>query len=35
MPDLTVGVHPGTAKKFDIYDGECIYLENDMGRVKR
>jgi anaerobic selenocysteine-containing dehydrogenase len=35
MPDPTVEIHPDTAKKFDIYDGEWIYLENDMGQVKR
>jgi anaerobic selenocysteine-containing dehydrogenase len=35
MPDPTVEIHPDTAKKYGIYDGEWIYLENDMGRVKR
>jgi anaerobic selenocysteine-containing dehydrogenase len=35
QPEPTVEIHPETAKKFDIYDGEWVYLENDMGRVKR
>jgi len=35
MPDPTVEIHPDTAKKFGIYEGEWIYLENDMGKVKR
>ncbi len=34
-PDPYVEVHPRTAEKFGVYDGEWIYLENDMGRVKR
>jgi len=35
MPDPTVEIHPETAKKYGIYDGEWVYLKNDMGRVKR
>ena len=35
MPDPFVEIHPQTAAKFGISDGEWIYLENDMGRVKR
>ncbi|OGA12518.1 MAG: hypothetical protein A3H32_05935 [Betaproteobacteria bacterium RIFCSPLOWO2_02_FULL_63_19] len=35
LPDPTVEIHPETAKKYAIYDGEWVYLENDMGRVKR
>jgi len=35
MPDPYVEIHPDTAKRFGIYDGEWIYLKNDMGRVKR
>ena len=35
QPDPIVEVHPDTAKKFGIYDGEWIYIQNDMGRVKR
>jgi anaerobic selenocysteine-containing dehydrogenase len=35
MPDPYVEIHPDTAKKYNIYDGEWVYLENDMGRVKR
>ncbi len=35
MPDPLVEIHPTTAKKYGIYDGEWVYLENDMGRVKR
>jgi anaerobic selenocysteine-containing dehydrogenase len=35
MPDPYVEIHPDTAKHYGIYDGEWIYLENDMGKVKR
>jgi anaerobic selenocysteine-containing dehydrogenase len=35
MPDPFVEIHPDTAKAYGIGDGEWIYLENDMGRVKR
>ncbi len=35
MPDPTVEIHPDTAKAYGIYDGEWVWLENDMGRVKR
>ena len=35
MPDPYVEIHPDTAKKYGIYDGEWVYLENDMGQVKR
>ena len=35
MPDPMVEIHPDTAKTFGIDDGEWVYLENDMGRVKR
>lgn len=34
-PDPYVEVHPDTAKLYNVVDGEWIYLENDMGRVKR
>jgi len=34
-PDPFVEIHPETAKKYGIYDGEWIYIENDMGKVKR
>ncbi|MBW1801453.1 MAG: molybdopterin-dependent oxidoreductase [Deltaproteobacteria bacterium] len=34
-PDPYVEIHPETAKKYDIYDGEWIYIKNDLGRVKR
>jgi anaerobic selenocysteine-containing dehydrogenase len=34
-PDPLVEIHPDTAKTYGIYDGEWIYIENDMGRVKR
>ena len=34
-PEPCVEVHPETAKQFNVYDGEWIYLENDMGKVKR
>jgi anaerobic selenocysteine-containing dehydrogenase len=30
-----VEIHPDTAKKYGVYDGEWIYLENEMGRVRR
>jgi anaerobic selenocysteine-containing dehydrogenase len=33
--DPIVEIHPETAKKYGVYDGEWIYLENDMGKVKR
>ncbi len=35
MPDPLVEIHPETAKRFGITEGEWVYLENDMGRVKR
>ncbi|MCC6473637.1 MAG: molybdopterin-dependent oxidoreductase [Burkholderiales bacterium] len=35
MPDPYVEVHPDTAARYGVYDGEWVYLENDMGRVKR
>ncbi len=35
MPDPFVEIHPDTAKRYGIYDGEWVYLENDMGHVKR
>ncbi len=35
MPDPYVEIHPETAAKYGIYEGEWIYLENDMGQVKR
>ncbi|MCC6779167.1 MAG: molybdopterin-dependent oxidoreductase [Hyphomicrobiales bacterium] len=35
LPDPTVEIHPDTAKRYGVADGEWIYLENDMGRVKR
>lgn len=34
-PEPYVEVHPDTAKEYGVYDGEWIYLENDMGKVKR
>jgi len=34
-PEPYVEVHPETAKQFNVYDGEWVYLENDMGKVKR
>ena len=30
-----VEIHPQTAKEYGIYDGEWIYIQNDMGKVKR
>ena len=35
MPDPYVEVHPDTAREYNVYDGEWIYLKNDMGQVKR
>jgi anaerobic selenocysteine-containing dehydrogenase len=35
QPDPTVEIHPDTAKQYGVGDGEWIYLENDMGRVRR
>lgn len=35
MPDPIVEVHPETARQYGIDDGEWVYLENNMGRVKR
>jgi anaerobic selenocysteine-containing dehydrogenase len=34
-PDPYVEVHPDTAMQFNVDDGEWVYLENDMGSVKR
>lgn len=34
-PEPLVEIHPDTAKALGIYDGEWVYIENDMGRVKR
>ncbi len=34
-PEPYVEVHPETAKKYGVYDGEWIFLENDLGKVKR
>ena len=33
-PNPTAEIHPETAKKLGIADGEWVYLENDRGRVK-
>lgn len=30
-----VEVHPETAQAFNVYDGEWIYIENNMGKIKR
>ena len=30
-----VEIHPLTAERYGIYDGEWIYIKNDMGKVKR
>ncbi|MCC6890558.1 MAG: molybdopterin-dependent oxidoreductase [Hyphomicrobiales bacterium] len=35
MPDPIVEVHPQTARDYGIENGEWVYLENDLGRVKR
>ncbi len=33
--DPIVEISPETAKRYGVYDGEWIYLENDLGKVKR
>jgi anaerobic selenocysteine-containing dehydrogenase len=35
MPEPTVEIHPDTARRYGVSEGEWVYLENDMGRVKR
>lgn len=35
MPWPTVDIHPETAKKYDVYQGEWVYLENEMGQIRR
>ncbi len=35
MPDPYVEVHPETAKQYGIVNDEWVYLENDLGKVKR
>ena len=35
MPDPFVDIHPDTAEKYGIYDGEWVYIENDLGKVRR
>ena len=35
MPDPYVEIHPETAAQYGIYEGEWIYLENDMGKIRR
>lgn len=34
-PDPIVEIHPETARRYHIYDGEWIFIKNDTGRVKR
>ena len=34
-PDPLVDVHPDTARSLGIRDGDWVYIENDLGRVKR
>ena len=34
-PDPLVQIHPKTAKKYHIEDGEWVYIKNDLGRVRR
>lgn len=34
-PEPFVEIHPDTARQYGIYEGEWIYIKNDMGRVKR
>jgi anaerobic selenocysteine-containing dehydrogenase len=35
QPDPCVEIHPDTAAKYGIYDGEWIHIVNDLGKVKR
>ncbi len=35
MPDPLVEIHPDTARRYGIDEGEWVFLENDMGQVKR
>jgi anaerobic selenocysteine-containing dehydrogenase len=35
LRDPFVDIHPDTAKEYGIYDGEWVYIENDMGKVRR
>jgi anaerobic selenocysteine-containing dehydrogenase len=35
LRDPLVEIHPDTAKEYGIYDGEWVYIENDLGRVRR
>ena len=34
-PDPLVQIHPNTAKRFNLCEGEWVYIKNDLGRVKR
>jgi anaerobic selenocysteine-containing dehydrogenase len=35
LPEPLVDIHPDTAKQLGIYNGEWVYIENDMGKVRR
>ena len=35
LPDPLVEIHPETAKEYGIYDGEWVYIENDLAKVRR
>jgi anaerobic selenocysteine-containing dehydrogenase len=35
LPNPTVEIHPDTARELGIYDGEWVYIENDLGKVRR
>lgn len=34
-PEPLVDIHPDTAKELGIFDGEWVFIENQMGKVKR
>ena len=34
-PDPLVQIHPDTAKKHGIKDGDWVWIENDRGRIKQ
>jgi anaerobic selenocysteine-containing dehydrogenase len=34
-PEPLVDIHPDTARQLGVYDGEWVFLENDMGKVRR
>jgi anaerobic selenocysteine-containing dehydrogenase len=35
MPEPLVEIHPDTARELGICDGEWVFIENDLGKVRR